>query len=98
MHSGGTLPARVFNGDAWLSKNLPPLITDAKNNNGLVILTMDEGPTQYVPTILMGARVAGGQRIAQPINHYNVTKTVTDNFGVAAIGETAGLAPLEPAP
>jgi hypothetical protein len=101
MHNGATVALQVSNGDSWLSQHLPPLIAYAKNNNGLIILTMDENTvtgSQRIPTILVGARVAGGQRVAQSITHYNVTKTITDNFRVPPIGHTAGLAGLQPEP
>src|SRR5207248_1018101 len=38
-----TTAQKVRQGDAWLSRNLPPLISYAQSHNGLVILTMDEG-------------------------------------------------------
>jgi hypothetical protein len=94
MHDGATIPIKVKTGDTWLSKHLPPLITYAKNNNGLIILTMDESHNQHVPTILVGTGVAGGQRVTQRINHYNVTRTISDNFGAAPIGESAGVEDL----
>jgi acid phosphatase len=101
MHNGATVAIQVANGDSWLAQHLPPLISYAKNQNGLIILTMDENgftENQHVPTILIGDRVAGGQVATQPITHYNVTKTITDNFGAAAIGNSAGLADLIPLP
>jgi hypothetical protein len=101
MHNGATVAIRVSNGDSWLAQHLPPLISYARNENGLIIVTMDENDaadTQHVPTILVGARIAGGQLLTQTITHYNVTKTITDNFGAPAIGESVGLADLVPLP
>ena len=101
MHNGATVAVRVSNGDTWLSRHLPPLITYARSHNGLIILTADEndfGTDQHVPTIVVGDRIAGGQIITRPITHYNVTKTITDNFGVPAIGDSIGLADLIPLP
>jgi hypothetical protein len=101
MHDGATIAARVANGDSWLSLHLPPLIGYTKEQNGLIILTMDEdlfGGDQHIPTILIGDRIVGGQIVTQTINHYNVTKTITDNFGVPAIGNSLGLADLIPLP
>lgn len=94
MHDGATLPLQVKNGDTWLSQNLPPLITYANKNNGLVIVTMDESSNQHVPTILVGAHILGGKSKRQSINHHNVTKTIIDNFGLATIGDTAGVPDL----
>jgi acid phosphatase len=101
MHDGPDIAAKVANGDTWLSEQLPPLIAYARTNNGLIILTMDEddyGAEQHVPTILVGDRIAAGQLSLQEVTHYNVTKTITDNFGVEPLGQTAGLLPLVPVP
>jgi hypothetical protein len=101
MHNGSNVATKVANGDTWLAQNLPPLISYARSNNGLIAVTMDEddfGDQQHIPTILVGDRVAAGQINLQTITHYNVTKTITDNFGLAPIGETAGLATLVPVP
>jgi acid phosphatase len=101
MHDGATIAIRVSNGDAWLSQHLPPLISYAREQNGLIILTMDENDfseNQHIPTILIGDRIAGGQIATQTITHYNVTKTITDNFGAPAIGNSLGLADLIPLP
>ena len=101
MHNGANVAAQVANGDAWLSRHLPPLMTYAKNQNGLIILTMDENDfsdDQHIPTILIGDRIAGGQIDTQIITHYNVTETITDNFGAAPIGAAVGLSDLIPLP
>jgi phosphatidylinositol-3-phosphatase len=101
MHDGASVAQRVSNGDSWLWQHLPPLITYAREQNGLIILTMDENDqadTKHIPTIVVGDRVAGGQVAPQSITHYNVTKTITANFGVDDLGESEGLAPLVPLP
>lgn len=94
MHDGSNFAVQVRNGDAWLSRHLPPLITYAKNNNGLVILTMDESNNQHIPTIVAGYGIPGRKTVSHSINHYNVTKTVVDNFGLHDIGHTEGVPPL----
>jgi hypothetical protein len=101
MHDGVSVAIQVSNGDSWLSRSLPPLINYARNHNGLIILTMDENDfngSQHIPTILIGDRIAGGQIVSQSITHYNVTKTITDDFGAAPFGNTVGLADLIPLP
>jgi len=91
-----TISQRVQNGDTWLAQNLPDLISYCKTNNGLIILTMDESRTtdQHIPTILVGAGVGAGKVSSQIINHYNITRTITSNFGVSAIGHSVGCDPL----
>jgi hypothetical protein len=92
MHDGATLAIKVRRGDRWLSQNLPQFIHYANANNGLVILTMDEGRVaNHIPTLLIGPRIADGATNHIQVNHYNVLKTITDNFGLRPIGNCAGL-------
>jgi hypothetical protein len=77
-----------------------PLISYARDQNGLIILTMDENDfsgNQH-SNYPHRDRIVGGQIVTQTITHYNVTKTVTDNFGAPAIGNSVGLADLIPLP
>jgi phosphatidylinositol-3-phosphatase len=91
MHDG-VAPAKIKRGDRWLSRNLPQFIDYANAHNGLVILTMDEGHVaNHIPTLLIGPRIAHGTINNVQVNHYNVLKTVTDNFGLRAIGNCVGL-------
>lgn len=92
MHDGATLAIKIQQGDKWLSRNLPQFINYANAHNGLVILTMDEGQVaNHVPTLLIGPRIAHGATNHMQVNHYNVLKTITDNFGLRAIGNCVGL-------
>ena len=61
-------------------------------HNGLVILTMDEGHVaNHVLTLLIGPRIHEGVTKNVQVNHYNVLKTVTDNFGLRALGNCVGV-------
>jgi hypothetical protein len=92
MHDGATLAEKIRRGDRWLSRNLPQFIHYANANNGLVILTMDEGlVANHIPTLLIGPRIADGATNHIQVNHYNVLKTITDNFGLRPIGNCVGL-------
>jgi hypothetical protein len=92
MHDGATLAIKIQRGDLWLSQNLPQFIDYAHANNGLVILTMDTGQVaNHIPTLLVGPRIAHGATNNIQVNHYNVLKTITDNFGLRAIGNCVGL-------
>jgi hypothetical protein len=92
MHTGATIQEKVHNGDTWLSQHLPPIISYANSHNGLVILTMDEGRIgNHILTILVGPGQTPGTQVNTPVNHYNTLKTVTDNFGLEALGNCAGL-------
>jgi phosphatidylinositol-3-phosphatase len=92
MHDGENVHIQVQRGDQWLSGNLPQFIRYGNANNGLVILTMDEGQVaNHIPTLLIGPRIAHGATNNIQVNHYNVLKTITDNFGLQAIGNCVGL-------
>ena len=92
MHDGENLARKMQQGDRWLSENLPQFIHYANTRNGLVILTMDEGHVaNHIPTLLIGPRIARGATNNMQVNHYNVLKTVTDNFGLDPLGQCAGL-------
>jgi hypothetical protein len=91
MHDGSRA-IKIERGDRWLSENLPQFIHYANNHNGLVILTMDEGDVgNHIPTLLIGPRIAEGATNNVQVNHYNVLKTITDNFGLRALGHCVGL-------
>ncbi len=64
-------------GDAWLAKNLPPIIASLTAHQGLLILTWDEAEpdndgTNHIATILVGPTVFAGYKSSQQITHYNV--------------------------
>ncbi len=84
MHKGATLAEKISNGDSWLSVHLPPIISYCDNNNGLIILTMDEGPHNHIFTLLIGSGIEAGGINGIMFNHYNTLRTITDNFGVKA--------------
>jgi len=93
MHDGENVHDQIHNGDVWLSANLPPLIDFCNTNNGLLILTMDEGPgtLNHIFTVLLGPRIPHGGISSETFNHYNTIKTITDNFQVPALGNSVGL-------
>lgn len=95
MHNGATLADQISNGDSWLSVNLPPIIQFCNAHNGLLILTMDEGDNpaslNHIFTVLIGPGIAQGAINSMMFNHYNTLKTITDNFGVRALGNSVGL-------
>ncbi len=92
MHDGDNISVQVHNGDVWLSENLPPIINFCNANNGLIILTMDEGPIlNHIFTVLIGPRIPRNAINPGVFTHYNTIKTITDNFGVKALGNSLGL-------
>lgn len=85
-------------GDTWLSLNLPSMISYAKANRGLVIVTMDEGDDNpalnQVPTIAVGAGVAAGLNVSASVNHYGVCRYILENFGAPLFANASTSASL----
>ena len=86
MHDCG-----IAAGDAWLSKNIPPILTYDSGHNGLLIVTFDEGQyssTNHIVTIAAGPMVHRGL-YSQSITHYSVLRTIERNFGLPLLGKSA---------
>jgi len=91
MHDG-----TIAQADAWLSKNIGPLVRWAKTHDTLVILTWDEDdgtPVNKIPTIFVGPMVRPG-RYDERITHYNVLRTIEDFYHLPHLGRTGGVVPI----
>lgn len=91
MHDG-----TVARADAWLRKHLDPYVQWAKTNDSLLILTWDEsgGPlANRIPIIFAGPMVRPA-RYPEPIDHYNVLRTLADMYGLTPIGNAAMAVPI----
>ena len=81
MHSGSSVAAEVRAGDSWLHTYLDGYAQWAITHNSLLIVTWDEdGSTgqaqnQLIPTILVGARLNGGD-YRETLNHYNLLRSL----------------------
>jgi hypothetical protein len=82
----------------WLRGFLEPLRRHpAFMKDGLVVVTFDEsagtvltpGDPNHIYTVLLGDRVRPG-RYAQPANHYNLLRTIEDNFGLPPLADGDG--------
>lgn len=84
-------------GDAWLAKNLPPIIAWDERHDGLLIVTWDEaepdGGTNRIPTVLVGPMLHAGAVTEQNVTHYTVLHTIETIFGLPCIAKecNAGL-------
>jgi hypothetical protein len=78
MHDGS-----IAAGDAWLEKNIAPLLAWGESHGLLLVLTWDEGfdPTNHIPTIFYGPMVKPG-RYRERINDYNVLRTIEEQLGL----------------
>jgi len=93
MHDGS-----IAQGDAWLARYIEPYLRWAAKHNSLLILTWDESDygslfSNHIATLLVGPMVKPG-RYPQWIDHYAVLRTVSDIYGLPALGETATAKPI----
>jgi len=87
---------RVPYGDAWLAKNLPPMI-DAVGPRGIVVLTWDEndnGPTNRILTVVAGGPVKRGFVSAREVNHFTLLRTICEALALAPPALSAREAPI----
>jgi hypothetical protein len=86
----------VATGDKWMRNNLMAYAQWAKSHNSLLVLTFDEDnftSVNRIPTVLVGQHVKVG-RFGQPINQYNMLRTLTDMYALSPINTAAPKAPL----
>lgn len=89
MHSGSVQKA-----DQWLKKNIDGYVQWAQSHNSLLIITWDEGSGgNHIPTLMVGPMVKPGN-YSEPINHYNVLRTVEDMYGLQPSNAAAKAAPI----
>jgi phosphoesterase family protein len=95
----GTLPGarRVGLGNrqldqaaAWLQAFLEPILSDPEvMNDTLVVVTFDESrddARNHVYTVFLGGMVERGAEAHACYDHYNLLRTIEDNFGVGTLG------------
>ncbi len=86
----------VAEGDRWAREHLAPYVTWAAAHDGLLIVTFDEDDRSSgnrIPTFFVGPMVKAGS-FSQPVNHYNVLRTIEDMYGLEPLGEARGAAAL----
>jgi hypothetical protein len=87
----GTDPQRIQQADTWLQTHLDPYVQWAKNNNSLLIVTWDQDDTSsnnQIPTLFVGPMVRPGS-YSEPIDHYDVLRTLQDMFNLSSLGNSA---------
>ena len=92
---GTRLPASLNMGfdaaDAWLRTHINPYVEWAFKHNSLLILTWDEDnyrEDNHIVTLLLGPMVKTGIS-DQPINHYNLLRTLLDFYDLPALGASS---------
>jgi hypothetical protein len=87
--------------DDWLRDNLDAYFDWARDNNSLLIVTQDEerwtgGTADTVTTVVNGDPDLFDTGVnSDPINHYNLLRTITDMYGLSPLGVTGSVAPLD---
>lgn len=91
MHDG-----TVQQADTWLREHLDGYVQWALKNNSLFILTWDEDDgtqNNQIVTLIIGQGIKAG-RYDQKITHYSVLRTLTDMYGMQAVGHAAEAEPI----
>jgi hypothetical protein len=101
MHdsSGCDTTDSVFNGDVWLSNEIPQILgSDAFNNGGALFITWDEGESDDGPIgmiVLSPFAVGGGYQNSIPYSHSSTLRTFQEIFNVTPLlGDAANATSL----
>lgn len=81
---------RIRQSARWLEEFLAPVFANPSLlRDTLVVITFDEGggdADNRVYTVFLGGAVNAGQQVGQCASHYNVLRTIEDNFGLGTLG------------
>jgi phosphatidylinositol-3-phosphatase len=86
----------VATGDSWARTHLDGYLRWAKRHDSVLILTFDEDDNSagnHILTLFAGAGIRPGT-YRQPINHYNVLRTIESWYGLAPLQRAAAAAPI----
>jgi phosphatidylinositol-3-phosphatase len=91
-------PVRQF--DDFLRTEVPRIQSSpAFGTDGLIVVTWDEGadrpqdPT-HVLTVMVGPKVKAGTYPTGPLNHYSLSRTLAQGFGLKPLAHAANARPL----
>jgi phosphoesterase family protein len=84
---------------AWLEAFLEPLLADPQvMNDTLVVVTFDESQDSahnHIYTVFLGGMVERGALVHACYDHYNLLRTIEDNFALGTLGaEDANSTPI----
>jgi hypothetical protein len=86
----GVVPPRLAQAAGWLQGFLDPILADREvMKDTLVIVTFDESQSDennHIYTVFLGGMVQPGARIDACHDHYDVLRTIEDNFGLGTLG------------
>jgi hypothetical protein len=83
-------------GDAWLRRNVGPLLTLPKT---VVFVLFDEGISKvrgggHTAALAVGTAVRQGARFAAVTNHYGALRTIEDAWGLPLLGMSVSATPI----
>jgi phosphatidylinositol-3-phosphatase len=86
-------------GDAWLKKNLPPILQYDAGHEGLLVITWDEADPDangknQIATLLLGPMIKPG-KYGQEITHYSILHTIEAIAGVPCTANACDAALLK---
>lgn len=86
-------------GANWLKGFLEPILADSElMKRTLIVVTFDESKTylgNHIYTLLIGGMVVPGSQESGRLNHYNVLRTIEDNFALGTLKQQdARVSPL----
>jgi phosphatidylinositol-3-phosphatase len=89
----------VATGDAWLRREIVPLLSSPALAGGVVFVVFDEGTTDVggggnVDGLALGPLVRPGSRFARPTNHYGLLRTIEQGLGLPLLGHSAAASPI----
>jgi Phosphoesterase family len=92
-------PVGLIKASRWLERFLDPLLSNpAFTKRTLTIVTFDESRALLLPddnhiyTVFLGEMVRPGIQDGSTYNHFNVLRTIEDNFGLHPLAEGDGCA------
>jgi phosphatidylinositol-3-phosphatase len=94
MHGDKSCPSSnvIAAGDAWLSANLPPIITFVNAHNGVLFIMWDEpeGGGPQMPFVAIGPHIKSGYTGTVSYSHSSFLKSVEEIFGLPILPTVAG--------
>ena len=89
----------ISTGDAWLRRNVVPLLSTKQLARSVVFVVFDEGNTNVggggnVEALALGPLVKPGAVDAQPTSHYGLLRTIEASWNLPLLGESAKAQPI----
>jgi len=86
----GVTPPLLVQSASWLRGFLEPILADPDvTKDTLVVVTFDESMTEgnnHIYTVFLGDMVRAGATIDGCHDHYDLLRTIEDNFGIGTLG------------